>query len=213
MCKTRTVYEERQNSYCNGLFMHMYNAVEEWRRGGDNGRTCSDWSRHDHSCVTPKLTQDAKPHVVDQSDVVPLIHNGRQPIVVDHHVAVCRPDATQGTPIIRFHYISREARPRRNVYIGHGRLCVCLCQLCDCLSDPRRIPTLLHGPGCNLGIGMGCRLVVQYWADLQSFFDNTDVCKLTALCTTKCVWRRTRNVSECLYVAGQFINMGEGVLS
>jgi len=34
------------------------------------------------------------------------------------------------------YYISREA------YIGHGRLC---------LSVPRRIPALLHGPGCNLG--------------------------------------------------------------
>ena len=37
-----------------------------------------------------------------------------------------------------------------------------------CLSVPRRIPTLLHGPGCNLGNGRGCRLVVHYWADLQS---------------------------------------------
>ena len=30
------------------------------------------------------------------------------------------------------------------MYIGHGHLCVCL-------SIPRHIPTLLHGPGCNLG--------------------------------------------------------------
>jgi len=27
------------------------------------------------------------------------------------------------------------------MYIGHGH----------CVSDPRCIPTLLHGPGCNLG--------------------------------------------------------------
>ena len=30
------------------------------------------------------------------------------------------------------------------------------------------MPTLLHGPGCNLGRGRGCPLVVQYWAELQS---------------------------------------------
>ena len=51
------------------------------------------------------------------------------------------------------------------MYSGHGRLSV---SLAVCLSVPRRIPTLLHGPGCNLGNGRGCPLVVHYWADLQS---------------------------------------------
>jgi len=37
-----------------------------------------------------------------------------------------------------------------------------------CLSVSGRIPTLMHGPGCNLGNGRGCPLVVHYWADLQS---------------------------------------------
>jgi len=37
-----------------------------------------------------------------------------------------------------------------------------------CLSVPRRIPTLLHGPRCNLGEWQGCPLVVHYLADLQS---------------------------------------------
>ena len=61
----------------------------------------------------------------------------------------------------RFHIcILREARSRGEMYIGHGRLCVCL-------SVPRRIPTLLHGPGCNSGNGRDA-LVVHYWADLQS---------------------------------------------
>ena len=32
------------------------------------------------------------------------------------------------------------------MYIGHGRLYVRVC-----LSVPRRILTLLQGPGCNLG--------------------------------------------------------------
>jgi len=53
------------------------------------------------------------------------------------------------------------SRRRREIYSGPARLCVCL-------SVPHRIPILLHGPGCNLGNGRGCRLVVHYWADLQS---------------------------------------------
>ena len=52
------------------------------------------------------------------------------------------------------------------MYIGHGRLCVCVCASV-CLSVPRHIPTLLHGPA-NLGNGRGARpLVVHYWADLR----------------------------------------------
>jgi len=35
------------------------------------------------------------------------------------------------------------------------RVCVSVC--------PRRMPTLLHGPGCNLGRGIRCPLVVRYW--------------------------------------------------
>jgi len=40
--------------------------------------------------------------------------------------------------------------------------------VCVCVSVRGRMPTLLHGPGCNLGIGRGCPLAVHYWADLQS---------------------------------------------
>ena len=40
------------------------------------------------------------------------------------------------------------SRRRRKMYCGHARLCVCLFV---CLSVRGRIPTLLHGPGCNLG--------------------------------------------------------------
>ena len=39
--------------------------------------------------------------------------------------------------------------------------------MCVCLSVPRRIPTLLHGPGCNLKEWWGCPLVVHYWAYLH----------------------------------------------
>ena len=43
----------------------------------------------------------------------------------------------------------RVSRRRREIYRGHARL-VCVC-LCVCLSVHGRMPTLLHGPGCNLG--------------------------------------------------------------
>ena len=36
------------------------------------------------------------------------------------------------------------SRRRRKMYCGHARLCVCV-------SVRGRTPTLLHGPGCNLG--------------------------------------------------------------
>ena len=76
------------------------------------------------------------------------------------------------------HYISREASPRQNVYclIVHSRIYL----QCVCLSVPCRIPTVLHGPGCNLGEWQGpreCSLVVHYQADLQSVhgfsYDNS----------------------------------------
>jgi len=37
---------------------------------------------------------------------------------------------------------------QRKMYCGHARLCVCVCVW---LSVRGRTPTLLHGPGCNLG--------------------------------------------------------------
>jgi len=37
-----------------------------------------------------------------------------------------------------------------------------------CLSVPRITPTLLHRPGCNLGNGRGCPLVVHYWVSANS---------------------------------------------
>ena len=57
------------------------------------------------------------------------------------------------------------SRRRRKMYCGHARLCVCVCV---CMSVRGHTPTLLHGPGCNLGRGRRCPLVVHYWADLQS---------------------------------------------
>jgi len=45
----------------------------------------------------------------------------------------------------------RVIRRPREMCCGHARLCVCLCVcLSVCLSVRGRMPTLLHGPGCNL---------------------------------------------------------------
>jgi len=41
------------------------------------------------------------------------------------------------------YFTFRLMRSRGEMYIGHGRLSVCL-------SVPRHIPTLLHEPGCKL---------------------------------------------------------------
>jgi len=64
------------------------------------------------------------------------------------------------------------------MYSGHGSLRVCLSV---CLSVLRCFPTLLHGPGCDLGNGRRGRLVVRCWADLQSV--TAHVRKLIALYT------------------------------
>jgi len=78
----------------------------------------------------------------------------------------------------------RVSRRRREMYTGHERLCVCLC---DC---PHRIPTLLHGPGCNLhggivGVPSSCALLGGFaiGARVSLLYDNIV---------------QTRNVSECL---------------
>ena len=52
------------------------------------------------------------------------------------------------------------------MYICHAHLCPSV-YVSVCLFVRRRMPTLLHGPRCNLGM-IGVPLVVHYWADLQS---------------------------------------------
>jgi len=68
-------------------------------------------------------------------------------------------------------------------------MCVCVC-----LSVPRHSPTLLHGPGCNMGNGRRCPLVVHYWADLQSVhaFCRYDNIVLNAK------WQRVLVLALCL---------------
>jgi len=53
-------------------------------------------------------------------------------------------------PVITF----RVSRRQREMYRGHARLCVFMCVcvcVAVCLSVRSRMPTLLYGPGCNLG--------------------------------------------------------------
>jgi len=67
--------------------------------------------------------------------------------------------------LVQYHllYIFTFCASRRlhNMYIGHTCLYVCV-SVCGCM------PTLLHGPRCNLRNGRGrCPLVVHNLADLQ----------------------------------------------
>jgi len=51
------------------------------------------------------------------------------------------------------HLITFRVSPRRRkMYCGHARQCACVSVcLSVCVSVRGRTPTLLHGPGCNLG--------------------------------------------------------------
>jgi len=76
-------------------------------------------------------------------------------------------------------FTSRRRHEIGNVHWSHASVC---------LSVPRRIPTLLHGPGCNLEEWQGVPSCA-YWADLQSVHGFRCYGNIA----------RTRNVSECLY--------------
>ena len=75
------------------------------------------------------------------------------------------------------------SRRWREMYSGHGRLSLAAC------------PHYCTDPDVTWRNGRGCPLVVHCWAILQSVhgfrcYDNIHC---------KCVRRRTRNVSKCLY--------------
>jgi len=80
------------------------------------------------------------------------------------------------------------SRRRREMYIDHARLCVCM-SVCVCLSLAA-CPHYCTDPDVTWGNGRSlCPLVVHYLADLQSVhgfccYDNI---------------ARTRNASKCLY--------------
>ena len=66
----------------------------------------------------------------------------------------------------------RVRRNRGEMYIGHGRLCVCVCV---CLSVCLSLTAFLQyctNPGVTWRNGRGCPLVGQYWAVLQSAYER-----------------------------------------
>jgi len=89
-------------------------------------------------------------------------------------------DAWRSGNILRVHYKSMKC----NVSFWQGSVsstllhfarvvddakCIVVTSVCVsvCVSVRGRMPTLLHGPGCNLEEWYGI-IVVHYWADLQS---------------------------------------------
>ena len=88
------------------------------------------------------------------------------------------------TPLFTF----RVSRTRREMYCGHARLCVCVCvSVCLCAAACLHYCT---DPDVTSESGRECRLVVHYWADLQSVHG------------LRCYGNimRTRNASEYMLV-------------
>jgi len=78
------------------------------------------------------------------------------------------------------------------MYIGHGRLCVCL--------SLAAFPHYCTDPDVSWGNGRGCPLVVHCWADLQSVhgfrcYDNSAEREMSA---SAC----TRSVHSCCWLTG-----------
>jgi len=98
------------------------------------------------------------------------------------------------------------------VYIGHGRLCICL-------SISHRIPTLLHGPGCNLGewygvasscallcafaIGARVSLLWQHTRKLIALYIANAYSAEREMPATAC----TRSMAGIVIAAGLFVNV------
>ena len=70
------------------------------------------------------------------------------------------------------------------MYIGHGRLCVCL--------SLAAFPHYCMVPDVTWGNVSGCPIVVHYWADLQSVhgfrcYDNSAEREMSANACTRCM--------------------------
>ena len=90
--------------------------------------------------VGTDVVRDAMSAVLGQTL---LLRDHLQPGVADRHLHVqpcLRPYTHTAAAVVTF-CVSRR---RRKMYCGHACLSVCL-------SVRGRTPTLLHGPGCNLG--------------------------------------------------------------
>jgi len=81
----------------------------------------------------------------------------------------------------------RVSRRRREMYIDHAGLCVCVCV--HVYLSAAACPHYCMDLAVTWRNGRGCPLIVHYWADLQSVHGNWLLWQRT----------RTRNVSDCLY--------------
>jgi len=62
----------------------------------------------------------------------------------------------------------RVMRGQGDMYIGHGRLWVCVSVCLSVCPSLAAFPHYCTDPDVTWGNGRGCPLVVHYWADLQS---------------------------------------------
>jgi len=98
-------------------------------------------------------------------------------------------------PVVTHSVSIRRRETAKCIVVTRVSVCVCLSRY---VRD--RMPTLLHGPGCHLGSGRGCPLVVHYWADLQSGHVLRCYGNIT----------RTRNVSEYMPVLALCLGQSVG---
>ena len=127
---------------------------------GEHSTQEQQWSQQEHChhviLIFPQLSQISGHPLMErwwQPLAFPLILTTGTTTTITTTTSITTITTTTTTIIITFCVSCRQ----RKMYFGHVRLCVC-----------PRPPTLLHGPGCNLGRGRGRPLVVHYWADLQS---------------------------------------------
>ena len=105
-------------------------------------------------------------------------------------------------------HVSCSVASLRFAWVIDDAKCILVTRVClsVCVSVHSHMPTLLHGPRCNLVSGRVCplALVVQYSADLQSVhgfrcYNNIQVCKFIALYSANAYSaEREMSVSACL---------------
>ena len=99
------------------------------------------YNPHKHlTTLLSKLVQYTKLHTADQFHLV--IITFREFLPFQSNTTFEQQDDVISVHFVERNFITfRVSRRRREMYIGHARLSVCV-------FVPRRIPALLHGPGC-----------------------------------------------------------------
>jgi len=99
------------------------------------------------------------------------------------------------------------------MYIGHGRLCVCL-SVTRSLAAFQQYCT---DPDVSWRNGSRCPIIVHYWADLKSVhgfrcYDNIHVCKLIALYIANAYSaEREMSASACTRFMARYISAEMGL--